>query len=66
MKESHKQTLGTMKAGFVKLVKIIWIGIKSFFEAITIDLYDNIKKYWAKDLKKNPEIKKPVEKEPLP
>lgn len=53
MKESHKKTLGILKEGLVKLLKIIWIVLKSFFEAITWDFYDNIRKYWKKTFKKS-------------
>ncbi|MBU4502695.1 MAG: hypothetical protein KKA79_08915 [Nanoarchaeota archaeon] len=51
MKESHKEHVGIFKSGLIKLAKIIWIIIKSFFEAITWDFYNNIKKYWKKYLK---------------
>lgn len=54
MKESHRKALGNLQAGFVKLLKIIWIVLKSFFEAITWDFYDNIRKYWKKTFKKIP------------
>jgi len=54
MKESHKKTLGNLQAGLVKLLKIIWIILKSFFEAITWDFINNIKKYWKKTFKKHP------------
>jgi len=70
MKEGHKRTLGILRDGFVKLLKIVWIIIKSFFEAITWDFYDNIKKYWKKTFKKAAqEPAKPApkeEKQPLP
>ncbi|MDP2907913.1 MAG: hypothetical protein Q8O03_08295 [Nanoarchaeota archaeon] len=59
MKESQKQILNNVKAGLIKLLKIIWIVLKSFFEAITWDFYDNVKKYWKKDIKVQ---EKPAEK----
>lgn len=70
MKESHKKTLGIMNSGLVKLLKIIWIILKSFAEAITWDFYNNIKKYWKKYLKKSKtetQTKKSAEtKTPIP
>ena len=71
MKESHKEHVGNVGSGLVKLAKIIWIIIKSFFEAITWDFYNNIKKYWKKDLTDKPVVKakeetKPKDHHPLP
>ncbi len=63
MKESHKRTLGTIGDGLIRLLKIIWIVVKSFFEAITWDFYDNIKKYWKKTFKKTA-TQEPVKPEP--
>ena len=65
MKESHKRNLGILKSGLIKIAKIIWIVIKSFFEAITWDFYDNVKKYWKKAFKKFIPIQKvqPEQKE---
>ena len=62
MKESHKKTLSNLKVGFVKLAKLIWIIIKSFFEAITWDFYNNIKKYWKQDLKETEDVPKTEDK----
>ena len=58
MKESHRRTLGILGSGLIKIAKIIFIIIKSFFEAITLDFYHNLKKYWKKDLKQSPELPK--------
>lgn len=62
MKESQKKVLKAIKTGLVKLLKIIWIVLKSFFEAITWDFYDNVKKYWKKSFVKVQE--KPAEPKP--
>lgn len=61
--------MNVFKSGLVKLAKIIWIIIKSFFEAITWDFYNNIKKYWKKYLKgkivkANPEEKEAPKEKP--
>jgi len=66
MKEGQKQFLNTVKAGLVKLLKIIWIVLKSFFEAITWDFYDNIRKYWKKDLKPQEKPAVKTEEQPKP
>lgn len=67
MKESQKRALANMKHGFIMLLKIIWIVLKSFGEAITWDFYHNVRKYWKKTFK---EASKPAAKSaqqtPLP
>lgn len=66
MKESQKQFLNIVKAGLVKLLKLIWIVLKSFFEAITWDFYENVKKYWKKDAKAQEKPAEKAEEPPKP
>ncbi len=63
MKESQKKLLGIVKLGLVKLLNIVWIIVKSFFKAITLDFFNNIKTYWKKYISKSVKVQeKPAEK----
>lgn len=62
MKESQKKFLNIVKAGLMRLLKIALIVLKSFFKAITVDFYNNIKTYWKMSVKTNIKAEKPAEK----
>jgi hypothetical protein len=63
MKESQKQILNVVKSGLIKLLNIIWIVLKSFLKAITLDFINNIKTYYKKYISKSVKIQeKPAEK----
>ena len=67
MKESQKKLLGIVKLGLVKLLNIVWIIVKSFFKAITLDFFNNIKTYWKKYISKSVKVQeKPAEKSEEP
>lgn len=69
MKESQKKVLDVVKAGLVKLLNIVWIVLKSFLKAITLDFINNIKTYYKKYISKSAKVhEKPAEKveEPKP
>lgn len=34
--------------GLAKLLKIVWIVLKSLGKAMTLDFYGNLRKYWGK------------------
>lgn len=64
----HK-IFGILQTGLIKLLKITWIVLKSFGEAITWDFFNNVRKYWKKTFKKAPvESKKsaPGKDHPIP
>lgn len=64
MKESQKQILNNVKAGLIKLLKVIWIILKSFFESITLSFVGNLKQNWKKTFKEEAKPQeKPAEKE---
>lgn len=53
-------------SGLGKLLKILWIILKSFGRAVTLDFYENLKKYYGKVFKKSQPQEKPEDKPPLP
>jgi len=63
MKENQKQILNAVKSGLIKLLNIVWIVLKSFLKAITLDFINNIKTYYKKYTSKSVKAQeKPAEK----
>ena len=63
MKESQKKLIGIVRSGLLKLLNVVWIVLKSFLKAITIDFIDNIKTYYKKYISKSVKVQeKPAEK----
>ncbi len=67
MKESQKKLVGIVRSGLLKLLNIVWIVLKSFLKAITVDFYHNIKTYYKKYISKSVKVQeKPAEKSEEP